>query len=214
MPVRKIPIGTRAVTGQHARSGQRYESSLERDFFKLMTYDPLHLAVEGQPVTVHYLSENGEPLHYTPDGLATFKPDPITGQIRRPLLVEVKYRDEYRKIFLEIKPKLRAARRYAKERGWQFRVFTEREIRTTWFANMNFLDGFRDREPNLKHVESILDRIGEVDGATPAKILSSITSDLWQQAEIVPTMWWMVAHSQLHIDLSAPLNMHSTISTP
>jgi hypothetical protein len=41
MPVRKIPIGNRAVTGQHARSAARDESSLERDFLELMMTDKL-----------------------------------------------------------------------------------------------------------------------------------------------------------------------------
>ena len=59
MPVRNIPIGTRALTGQHARSGARYESGLERDFFELMTQDSLFDDVDWQPVQLDYLSQCG-----------------------------------------------------------------------------------------------------------------------------------------------------------
>jgi hypothetical protein len=55
MPVRDIPIGTRAVTGRHARSGARYESSLERDFFELMMSDPAVEHIEEQPVRISYI---------------------------------------------------------------------------------------------------------------------------------------------------------------
>lgn len=214
MPVRKIPIGTRAVTGRHARSGARYESSLERDFFELMMADPLIDDIDEQPVTIYYLSKGKKRLHYTPDALVTFKCDPLTKQMRQPLLVEVKYRDEYKKKFRELKERICVARRYAKDRGWLFKVFTEREIRTTHFANMHFLAGFRDRTPNKAYVSSIPDHLARIGPTTPAALLALMTIDPWQQADIIPTLWWMVAHAQLKVDLSMPVSMQSSLTLP
>jgi hypothetical protein len=74
MPVRKIPIGNRAVTGRHGRSGGRYESSLERDFFELMM-DTAVASMEEQPVRIDYTATNGMKRHYTPDALVTFHPN-------------------------------------------------------------------------------------------------------------------------------------------
>lgn len=214
MPVRKIPIGNRAVTGQHARSGARYESSLERDFFELMMADFQVADVDAQPVRIRYINAKGKRRRYTPDALVKFKPDPLTGEIRPSLLCEVKYREEFREKFLEMKDGIRAARRYARERGWQFRVVTDREIRTVRFANLRFLAGFRDRHPEAKHIDLILNELKNVETATPTVLLSAITSDVWEQAEIIPALWWLIVHSKLRVDLSVPITMQSPISIP
>ena len=144
----------------------------------------------------------------------TFKYDELRRYQRPPLLVEVKYRDEYKKHFLEFKERIRAARRYAKSCGWQFKIFTEREIRTTRFANMPFLAGFRDRAPDATYVASITGHLAQSGAATPTALLTHMTADPWQQVEIIPTLWWMVAHMQLQMDLSTPLSMQSSISLP
>ena len=212
MPVRKIPIGNRAVTGLHARSGERYESSLERDFFELMMADSQVVDVEGQPVKINYTNAQGKRRRYTPDALVKFKPDALTGKVRSPLLCEVKYRAEFREKFLEMKDSIRAARKYARAKGWQFRVVTDREIRTVRFANLRFLAGFRDRNPEAKHVHLILDKLKNTDPATPAVLLSALTSDVWVQAEMIPALWWLITHSKINADLSVPITMQSPLS--
>jgi len=212
MPVRKIPIGTRAVTGQHARSGARYESSLERDFFELMTHDPLFADVDWQPVTIAYVTSEGMSRHYTPDALVTFRPDPVTDFLRPPLLAEVKYREEYREKFRELRERFQMARQYAKDRGWHFKVVTDREIRTIAFSNRHFLAGFRDREPNPEHIAAIRAQLHDSPASHAKVLLSTISANLCIQAEIIPTMWWMVAHSQLHVDIFTPLSMETRIS--
>lgn len=214
MPVRKIPIGNRAVTGQHARSGERYESSLERDFFELMMADPLVEDIDSQPVCIKYVSSQKKPLRYTPDALVTFKCDPLTGLVRPPLLCEVKYRDQYKKEFQELKEKIRAGRLYARERNWQFKVVTDREIRTPYFSNIHFLAGFRDREPDSARIDVIVGQMTHAGTITPSSLLSKITLDRWEQAEILPTLWWLVANSKLKVDLSVPVSMNSPIWLP
>jgi TnsA endonuclease N terminal/TnsA endonuclease C terminal len=212
MPVRKIPIGNRAVTGQHARSGARYESSLERDFFELMMADNQVLGVEGQPVCINYINSQGKRRKYTPDALVSFKPDPLTGEIRPSLLCEVKYRDEYREKFLEMKDRIRAALGYARERGWQFRVVTDREIRTVRFTNLRFLAGFRDRYPDENHIDLILNGIKDTHTTTTAEaLLFKLTSDVWKQAELIPALWWLLANSKILADLSVPITMQSPL---
>ena len=212
MPIRKIPIGNRAVTGLHARSGARYESSLERDFFELMIADPAVAKVEEQPVKITYLTGDGKQRRYTPDALVTFRPDCFTGRTAVPLLCEIKYRDEYRAKFLELKERLQAARQYARERGWRFRVMTDREIRTIRFTNLRFLGGFRDRVPEEDQARLVLGTLQTCGGATPAVLLGSLASDPWKQAELLPVVWWLVAHGRILTDLSQPLSMSSKIS--
>jgi transposase InsO family protein len=194
MPIRKIPISNRAVTGLHARSGARYESSLERDFFELMMADPAVDKVEEQPVKIIYITDDGESRRYTPDALVTFHPNSATGRAVLPLLCEIKYRDEYKEKFLELKGRFRVARRYARERGWRFRVVTDREIRTPRFATLRFLGGFKDRIPGEDQVQYVLGALPADGSATPATLLASLSPDIWKQAELLPILWWLVAN--------------------
>lgn len=214
MPVRQIPIGTRALTGRHARTGAKYESGLERDFFELVSQDPLFDAVDWQPVKIRYTDIWGKLQRYTPDALVTFKTDPVSGIKRPPLLAEVKYREEYRARYHELKDRLRAARRYADSLGWQFEVVTEREIRTARFANRYFLNGYLERAPASAVQAAISDEIargGEIDIRS---LLSAVTPDKMRQAELLPSVWWMLARGHIETDLSVRLNMRAVVRLP
>jgi hypothetical protein len=213
-PVRQIPIGTRSLTGRHARSGARYESGLERDFYELMAQDPLFDRVDWQPLYVYYVGAGGREIPYTPDALVFFKPDPMTGIAPRPLLVEVKYREEYRERFQELKARLRAARRHAKLMGWRFAVFTEREIRTVRFANRHMLNGFIDRHPSQEYVDQLSGHLRQSGPIAVRALLEAISADLWTRAAVLPTLWWMVGHGRLETDLDVQLTMQSIVCLP
>lgn len=125
MPVRTIPRSHNSITGRYfidpARGSVGFESTLERDFVRLMAFDPDVTDIEEQPVRIDYEDDEGRPRHYTPDYLVQRQSAPT-------LLAEIKP-----KKFLkpELEPKFAAARRYAASRGWMFEVWTERDIRTT-----------------------------------------------------------------------------------
>lgn len=214
MPVRDIPISDSAMTGQHARSGVKYESALERDFLEWVTHDPLFDSAEGQPVKIEYRDKNGRKKRYTPDTLVRFKADPETGFIRRPILVEVKYRAKLLEKFPELKERFRAACRYARQQGWVFKIFTDVKIRTVEFKNKHFLSGFRDRHPDASHKEAIVVELRRSGTLAASDLLKRLTDDAMVQANIIPTMWWMLGHGELRVDLESPLTMSSMISLP
>ena len=214
MPVRKIPIGTRALTGQHARTGGKYESGLERDFFELVSQDPMFKHLDWQPLHIYYGGATGRDHRYTPDALVTFNVDPASGVARRPLLAEVKYRSEYRKRYHELKDRLRAARKYANAMGWQFLVVTEREIRTIPFANRHFLNGYADRIPDSRHVALIEAAIGAAGNLGIKALLVAIDADPWKQAAMIPAVWWLLSQGRLETDFSIPLTMKSEVCLP
>ena len=131
-------LGLAPSTGHTAQRRPGTNQGLERDFFELMTQDPLYDVIDWKPVTIHYTGRSGAALHYTPDALVSFKLDPTTNLRRLPLLAEIKYREEYRKKLSELRERFQIARIYARELGGQFKVVTEREIRTASFSNRRF----------------------------------------------------------------------------
>ena len=71
-PVRKIPIGTRSVTGTMP-SGDRFESALERDLMYLLHFDSNVDKIVPQPVTIEYSDGDGKLHSYTPDILIYYR---------------------------------------------------------------------------------------------------------------------------------------------
>lgn len=72
MPVRKIGINTRSVTGRHGFSGQQYESTLERDLLDLLEFDYNVDRYETQPLIITYVGGDGRIHRYTPDVLVLY----------------------------------------------------------------------------------------------------------------------------------------------
>lgn len=211
MPVRKIGINSRSITGRHGFSGQQFESSLERDLLDLLTFDLNVDHIETQPLQIIYLGGDGAVHHYTPDILVTYRRDIVPARDMPHLLIEVKYREEYRGQFRALKQRFRAARLYARERGWQFRVLTEREIRTPYLDNARFLRPYRDvrDEPELEHV--LLQRMELLRETSPSMLIESLADSDYLRARYLPILWKLVANLRIGTDLMLPLTMRSRI---
>lgn len=205
---RKIGVTHRSVSGAVADIGS-YESTLERDFMELLRFDPGFKEIVPQPLTLQFQDQSGQQRSYTPDGLLTYRDDL---QIL-PVLYEIKYRQDFRDSWKALLPKFRAAKQLASSRGWEFKVFTEAEIRTPFLKNAKFLWPYRhlDIEPGMKqHVLSVLSDLQESD---PAMLIAALCSSKRNQAAMIPVIWHLVANFEIDCDLDLPLTMHSKIHT-
>ena len=201
MPVRKIPKNYRNITGMAAHSKSvgcaAYESSLERDFLSLLEFCPDVIRFEVQPVSIEWFDDSGKKHMYTPDVLVHYKPSrqPVTT-----ILYEVKYRSDLRKNWSVLQPKFKAARAFCRQKGWMFKLVTEVEIHTVYLQNVRFL------------LPYILDqKLKELKTATPRELVAAIFQDEWNQAKILPVLWYLVAVGEIGADLNLPLTMNSTL---
>lgn len=213
MPVRKIPKNYRNVTGiaAHRKSNgpAMFESTLERDFISLLEFDPTVKTFEVQPLSLDWLDANGKSHRYTPDVLASFKSHQ---GCQEKILYEVKYRSELRRSWLEIKPKLRAAVHFARTQGWRFKIVTEIEIRTPYLDNAKFLLPFIKRGPvEESHMDLIDECLHQLCRTTPAELLAAIFQDQWNQASLIPSLWYLIGTRQIGVDLSSKLTMVTPI---
>jgi hypothetical protein len=188
-----------------------FESSLERDFLLLLDFDPDVAFYEEQPLKITYPDAKGRRRTYTPDVLVRYRIDPL--EVRRPqiLLCEVKYRDDLRQHWTDYRPKFRAAQRYARQQGWRFRLVTERHVRTPYLDNVKFLRSSQAISVNTSYRTRILSALWELEETDPASLLLALSQDRWQQAEIFPMVWQLIAIRQIGADLSQPLTMQSRI---
>lgn len=211
MPVRKIKKNYRNVTGIFASTkavGEaQFESTLERDFLRLLEFSPDVARFEVQPVTLTWLDQSGTKRSYTPDVQVAFHDS--VGQ--KPWLCEIKYRSDLKENWSELRPKFRQAIRHARRQGWRFRLMTESEIRVPLLEAAKFLLPFRHRDISTDRSAHVLALIGTLKETTPNDLLQHIASNPAIQAEWLPTIWYLVAQFRIGVDLQAPLSMSSKI---
>lgn len=212
MAVRKIGINSRSITGRQGGSGQPFESALERDFLELIAFDLNVEGYETQPIRLYYEASDGKVYPYTPDVLVRYRRDVLPAQNMSHLLVEVKYRDEYRQNFHDLKQRFRAARRYAKEQGWRFQVMTEREIRTPYLENARFLKPYRNGAPDPAREALILAYLAAHPETTPKEVVDTLGKDPMDCARLLPVLWKLVADFRIAADLAEPLGMKCRIT--
>lgn len=215
MPTRIVPKNYRNLTGlvHNSRTSTMtaFESSLERDFLLLLDFDPDVASFEEQPVKITYHDDNGRRHTYTPDVLVHYHADQTSASVHPPVLCEVKYRDDLCQHWREYKTKFKAARRYAREEGWWFRLMTEREIRTPYLDNVKFLRHYRHLDVDTDRVHKILEKLEALRETTPVELLPAVSNDRWYQAQLLSALWRLVARRQAGTDLSQPLTMHSRV---
>lgn len=210
--VRQIPPNRRSVTGlvPSRKNGTmvEFESALERDFVTLLEFDHTVVSYREQPLKLPYRASSGRPVVGVPDFLLTRR----VGGRESTILCDVKYRREIFERWRELKPRLKAARSLAIERGWTYRIYTEVEIRTPFLHNARFLLPYQRCCANGRHSELLLEKLQELGETTPAQLIAAVyPHDRDEQAVLIPTLWNLVSHLYIGVDLAKPLTMTSPI---
>jgi hypothetical protein len=214
MSVRKIPPNRRSITG-HVPSRKKpgmlaYESKLERDLYILLEFDSAVRTVHEQPVRISFVDRRGRLNHYTPDCEVHYVT--ADGLARAPALLEVKERSEILERWAELHPKFRAAARYARNRGYVFRLITEREISGPRLRNASWLFGYRALPIPLDEVNTLLHLLRTHGGcSTPSDIVNDAAQSSEGRQEFLVSLWYAIANGHILFNWDAELNMSSRI---
>ena len=208
--VRIIPKNYRSVTGiiasKKSSDEARYESSLERDLLTSLEFNAQVKSYTVQPIMLEWVDDSGQKRTYTPDVFIEYK-----GVAEKPKLVEVKYREDLKKNWAELKPKLKQAKKFAKEQGWIFKILTENEIRNDFNENARFLLGYRYPIPEIELITTLDDELQKLKYTTPKQLLATISQDQWEQAQYLTALWYLISTFQIRTNLMYPLTMDSEI---
>lgn len=184
---------------------------LLRDFTTLLDFDLNVLYYIRRPFPIHYTDGEGRRRIYTPAVFVQYRADIVPAKWMPPLLCEVRSRDDLARNWPELRPMLRAALRYARSRRWRFQIITEREVRTPYLENVRFLSPYRRAETDWRHADLLLDTLYELRLATPEALLAACSADESQRAELLPSLWEMLAKKRAGVDLTRSLTMRSDI---
>jgi len=206
--MRKIGVTRRSVSGALAFRGEQsipYESALERDFLVRKEFSTLVLDVIPQPVQIPFIARNGQVYQYTPDFLVYFRSgDYPWGDGLKPLLVEVKPREKIQKHWSEMKPKFKAALRYAREQGWDFRIQDESRIRDQVFENIMFLRRYKRMQFPVEETQWILANLREMGQAPFQYLLGRHFNGRADAAVGVSHLWHLLAKGLVECDMTLP----------
>lgn len=205
---RNIPLNYRNVTGtlsSRAGSGSTpFESPLERDFLELLRFDEVNVeSYDTQRPMIFYFNEEGYQRRYTPDVFVEFK-----NGLR--IMYEVKSRDVLKQQWAEFKPKFKQAIKYGKQHGYYFRIITDFEIRTPYLKNVKFLSRYKRLNYDPRSV-LLLEKLLILGVSTPTQLIQSVAHAKMAQAELLPTLWALVADFKIDVDLSVELSMDSQL---
>jgi hypothetical protein len=126
------------------------------------------------------------------------------------MLYEVKYTWDLKERWRQLRPRFKAALKFAKYRGWGFKILTERDIRSDYLFNAKFLLPYL-RHPEAKGWAVVADVVRRLGKTTPRQIIETIASDRWVQAEYLTHVWTLVARRDIRCDLFSKISMNTTV---
>ena len=209
--VRPLKMNRRSLTGYVVlRSGQKagYESSLERDLLMTLDFDPRVVQIQEQPYTLRYWFD-GKERPYTPDVLATFEEDGRAWTV----VYEVKYREDLRENWTLLRPRFCAAVRDCRQKGWRFKIVTEKILRTPQFSNVKFLRRHHGQPASERVQASLLALMEQQQTFTPQGLLNALGLEGDPRAMALHDLWHLVAHRRIAASLDAPLTMLTPLKT-
>lgn len=215
--VRKIKPTRRSVSGRYAFRGQvavPFESTLERDFLMRCEFQLSVLDVIAQPVEVPFKSDSGREYTYTPDFLVYYRLGSRSHvHYPKPMLVEVKPEDEWRQNWREWLPKWKAARRYAVEQGWKFRIFDESRIRDTVLNNIRYLERYGRMAFDPADSDQVVNTVSQMGGCKVDYLLSRHFAGIYRERGLAH-VWHLIAARKLDCDMSDPLSLSAELWVP
>ncbi len=189
-----------------------FESLLEKDYLLLLDFDDTVESFEVQPVRIPVPRV---PRGYVPDVLVKYRPHPETGEIRKPLLAEVKRSDYLEKHAAKYAPKFAAATAYAQEMGWEFRPVDEKEIRLSRLQNIKFLREYRNVSSSEKDCNRVVQVLAVLATSTSSeRVLAELAPTDDERLHWLPVIWSMVQRRQLHTDLDTPFGADVSLWLP
>ena len=210
MPVRNILRNYRNVTGIAASTDTAamlaFESMLERDFMLLLKFSNSVSKFDVQPVTIDFERDQSS-RSYTPD----FHVEYISSRNTPPSLIEIKYSEDLVAYWDDLEHKFEAAERYCLDRGWEFQVRTEQEIRTPYLTNVKFLIRYQNIEESDFSQRDLLRAMANVRECSVEELLATQCSSEYGTAWTIPHLWKLVANREIQTDLMKPLSMKSEL---
>ncbi|MCG7501077.1 TnsA endonuclease N-terminal domain-containing protein [Tenacibaculum sp. Mcav3-52] len=183
-----------------------FESSLERDYIHLLEFNSSVVTYSEQPLKI-FFSVGTKKYYYVPDFYVKFNDG------RKDEIIEVKYKDDLEKNKSKYQNKFKAAKLFCESNNMKFRVIDETQIRTTQLINCKFLLPYRRIKNGIDYLDVVIleERIKHFEFATPKNIINDSFFSEDRKAELLYTLWYMIANDMVSVNLDKKITMNSQI---
>ena len=212
---RKIKPTRKSVSGIYIFREENpieFESTLERDFIMRHEFSLKVLDIIPQPCTIPFTAPNGAGYHYTPDFLVYYRAHSYGSynDYPRPILVEVKPENLWRKHWKKWLPKWKAAWRHAQNEGWLFHICDEARIRDQALENIRFLRRYQRMQFPEEESEWILKTVRKLGIVEFHHLLARhfMGSD---KAQGISHIWHLLSTRRLDCDINIPLSNNTEL---
>ncbi|WP_410511761.1 TnsA endonuclease N-terminal domain-containing protein [Paenibacillus sp. BR2-3] len=206
-PARKI----KASRGKHHRFQVPFlrtksmilcESSIERDYVKVLDFDPSIVKVISQPIKITYIYR-GKKRKYYPD----FKVITITGEI---WIIEIKPEGKLRTE--ENLIKYAVGQSYCSQLGWEYKIVTDTLIRPGYFQkNLSLLRSLGTQPVETKDLLYITQKLMDLERCKISE-LRGRCSEL-ETENFYKAIYSLIYHHNIYTDLiSQELNDEAEVS--
>jgi hypothetical protein len=205
--VRRIPLSRRShiigFQALHPPGSVEHESALERDFTTITSFRDASAKIVSQPITLSFL-DGPRSRRYTPDFLVLWSDG--TSE-----LIEVKYREDLKKQWRQLRPALIAARAWAQEHGATLRIATERTIRGPFLENAKRLLPLRTAPLDRALADQLRSAFDSLADPTFGALVAAVRDD---RAAVLGTLWRMIAQGELRAHLTEPIGFQTRLALP
>jgi hypothetical protein len=203
-PVRKVRSNGRTIVGlvsSNKNTSVQFESSLEENFLYLLSFDKEVKKCDSQPTRISYIDSNGKDRTYVPDYLVEYLGRPS-------ILFEVKTREWIKHNLSVHKMNNEAAKQFAAEKNWEFRVITDKQLRTEFVNNVRRLFRYQDYPIDREREDFI--RASLRNKGMPIEELVRKAKD--KELLTLATVWAMLFDKKLSANLLKPLTMKTRVT--
>jgi hypothetical protein len=163
------------------------------------------------PVEIPFIDFTGKQHKYTPLALLTFSLDLMFCSMK-PVLLDVRSRNNIKENWSWIYPAWHAANHYAKQNGWNFCLIRDEFFTTPLYQNAAFLLRYRSHPFNEEHFGRLLKKMRQVEKTTVQELLTSVSRYNKDYIKLLPQLWQMLDANYIFFDVKQSLTMNTMIS--
>lgn len=182
-----------------------FESSLEKDFALILEFNPAVSHYVEQPLTIEYIQEDKNKI-YTPDFLVFFHDNTPNW------LCEIKPKVILEKNSDLLMGKFKAAKRFCEEESYEFKIYTDEDIRTSYLENIKFLNKYEIDFTSEQCLDLVRRKMSEIKTITIKEFIAFFdNANNSIKGKCIYAFWFLLKIGEIGCDLSLTLNLNTEI---
>lgn len=187
------------------------EAGLKSDMLSILEFGQHIQSFRENPVSIEYADGTGTKATFIPDFYINYGSEGEPGCWIKSRLCVVNHSKDLKSSWQQLRPAFKAATSYAVDNGMEFKIFTEKHIRTQYLQNVQFLRAYREVGVDSGFTLRLFMLLEQIPQTTPEEIIRIAARDVYRQAQYLFVLWHMISQGLVGIDLTFRITMKTPI---